>query len=133
MKKLKQIFHPYHLLEDIKAGMWRKVSGEEATELKTKAANLMKSPSEFKDAMLEALDRFPFACESNFTAAGVNKQAWIGHAGCVLATGSPEEITRSAWWTLNQEQQDAANKAADEVIEEWNKRHAENTARDECA
>lgn len=123
-KTTKQIFHPYHLLEDIKAGMWRKVTGDEALALKRKAAELMKSPSEFKEAMLTALDQFPFACEANFTAPGVNRQAWIGHAGCVLATGSPEEVTRAAWWTLTQEQQDAANKVADEVIQEWETRYA---------
>ena len=119
---MKQIFHPYHLLEDIKLGMWRKVSGEERIKLQVLAANLMKSPSEFKAVMLQALDQLPFACESNFTAPSVNKQAWIGHAGCCIATGSPEEVTRSAWWTLNQTQQDAANLAADEVIQEWNNR-----------
>lgn len=106
--------------------MWRKITGEERIKFQSLASVLMKNPSAFKSAMLRALDEWPFACEANFTAPSVNKQAWVGHAGCCLATGSPEEVTRSAWWTLTQPEQDLANRAADEVIEQWNRTNAKN-------
>jgi len=49
----------------------------------------------------------------------LNQRAWIGHAGCFLATGSPEETTRLGWHELDDGEQYGANAAADAVIAEW--------------
>jgi hypothetical protein len=66
--------------------------------------------------MMEALDTWPKSCDANLTAESVNRIAWLGHAGCCIATKSPEEATRVAWHTLDQSEQDEANRAAEEVL-----------------
>jgi hypothetical protein len=58
-------------------------------------------------------------CFCYLTDTKQNRQAWIGHAACALAHGIPEDIVREAWSYLTQEQQDAANKKADEAIAHW--------------
>lgn len=73
----------------------------------------------FEDAMKRAVDEWPFSCEAALTASVMNHQAWIGHAGCAINHDAPEDITRLAWRTLTQEQQDLANMAADKAIAYW--------------
>ena len=87
------------------------------------AADLMKNPVRFKAAMVEALTRWPRSCEMNLSAEPVNKIAWLGHAGCCVATQSPEDCTRLAWHTLNKAEQDEANRVAAEALELWTKLH----------
>lgn len=73
----------------------------------------------FEDAMKRVVDEWPFSCEAALTASVMNHQAWIGHAGCAINHDAPEDITRLAWRTLTQEQQDLANMAADNAIAYW--------------
>jgi len=117
-----RVFHPYHKLEEFHAGMWRIVRGAERKDYIAAAADLMKSPPDFKDAMVRALDEWPISCEANLTAESVNRIAWLGHAGCCIATGSPEEATRVGWHTLEIDEQDAANRVADEVVQMYLRR-----------
>lgn len=119
MQKLKRVFHPYTLWEDAQAGMWRNVVGEERQAYLIQAANLMKDPVSFLAFMTRVIHEWPYACEANLTTRSINRQAWIGHAATVLAVGAPEDVTRQAWWTLNQAEQDLGNAAADAAIAEW--------------
>jgi hypothetical protein len=84
-----------------------------------KSASLMIDYKLFEDAMKRAVDEWPFSCEAALTASVMNHQAWIGHAGCAINHDAPEDITRLAWRTLTQEQQDLANMAADNAIAYW--------------
>lgn len=99
--------------------MWRNVSADEREALKGAAADLMRSTNRFKDSMLRAVNEWPFACQFYLTNPSVNHQAWVGHAGCCIAVNSPEDVTRQAWHTLTQSEQDAANAAADEALKHW--------------
>lgn len=101
------------------AGVWRIVSGARATGYIEASADLMRDPAGFADAMRVALAKWPNSCTNAFTTNGMNHKAWLGHAGCYLATGSPEETTRLGWHTLNEDEQREANAAADLVISEW--------------
>lgn len=101
------------------AGMWRLVSNPAKSGHIEASAALMADPDAFRDAMRLALTRWPNSCLNAFTTNGMNQRAWIGHAGCYLATGSPEETTRLGWHTLDDGQQFAANAAADDIIREW--------------
>ena len=56
----------------------------------------------------------------------------MGNAGCCLTSGYPEDETRLAWHTLNQEQQDLANAAADRVIADWERRYKTSLEIDTC-
>lgn len=84
-----------------------------------KSASLMIDYKLFEDAMKRVVDEWPFSCEAALTASVMNHQAWIGHAGCAINHDAPEDITRLAWRTLTQEQQDLANMAADNAIAYW--------------
>lgn len=112
-----RIYHHYNDLEEYHAGMWRIVRGSARKDFVANAAALMQQPDAFKDAMLQALETWPKSCDANLTAESVNRIAWLGHAGCCIATGSPEEATRVAWHTLAQDEQDEANRVAGEVLD----------------
>lgn len=124
-----RIFHPYHKLEEFHAGMWRIVRGSERKNYIAAAADLMKAPQDFRDAMIRALDEWPISCEANLTAESVNRIAWLGHAGCCIATGSPEEATRVGWHTLAPDEQDEANRVADEVVQMFLRRRRSEQSR----
>lgn len=111
-----RVFHAYDKLEEFHAGMWRIVRGKSRKNFIAAAADLMRQPCDFKDAMLRALDEWPVSCEANLTAESVNRIAWLGHAGCCIETQSPEEATRVAWHTLAEDEQAEANRVADEVL-----------------
>lgn len=103
--------------------MWRNEAGQEKLYFVQAASKLMQSTPDFKAAMHKATVAWPFSCEHNLTARSMNRLAWLGHAGCYLETGSPELCTRTGWHTLTQAQQDAANAAAQEVLDDWERRH----------
>lgn len=117
------IYHHYEDLEEYHAGMWKIVRGKERRDYIDAASDLMRCPDEFKVAMASALDIWPVSCEMNLTSKSVNRIAWLGHAGCCIATGSPEESTRCAWHTLTKPEQDEANRVAGEVLDLWAHRH----------
>jgi hypothetical protein len=73
----------------------------------------------FEQAMARVLDEWPNSVEAALTDPAINQRAWMGQAGCYLATGSPEACTRSGWWHLDAAQQQAANAAAGRVIAVW--------------
>ena len=119
-RRLKRVFHHHDKWEDAAHGMWRRnTSGEERQAFKRKAAGLMVNTEAFYEAMARVTREWPYSCEANLTAPSINRRAWLGHAGTCLLTGSPEDVTRDAWWTLTQEQQNAANAAADRAIADW--------------
>jgi hypothetical protein len=119
---VKRVYHHFERWEEITAGMWRNVPVGERQAYIDNAAALMKDPQAFFLAMHKATIEWPHSCEHHLTGT-FNRQAWIGHAGCCIATGSPEDLTRLAWHTLTQSQQDAANLAADKAIAEWERRY----------
>lgn len=124
-----RVYHPYTDMEECAegGGMWKTVTGPALRQRYVDAAaDLMLDPERFKAAMRKALREWPKSCETNLTAESNNQRAWLGHAGCYLAVGSPEECTRLGWYALNEEQQRAANAAADDVIALWRRRYHRN-------
>lgn len=117
--KIERVYHHYEDLEEYHHGMWRIVRGDERKRFIRLAGDLMKNPEEFRKAMRGALKSWPKSCASAFTGDGINHIAFLGHAGCCVATGSPEEATRAAWHTLSASEQDAANEDAAVVLAEW--------------
>lgn len=119
--RIKRVFHPFDKWED--AGMWRRTAGEERQRLHDTVAAFMADTQAFGAAMIRVVDEWRFSAEANLTTKSINQQAWVGHAACFLAVGSPEDVTRQAWHTLTQEQQDAANAVADIAIAHWRERY----------
>lgn len=116
---MKRVYHSHDKWEEFAGGMWRIVHGEQTQRYVNAAAALMRVPEKFKVAMLRAVREWPVSCEVNLTARSMNRQAWLGHAGCCLAVNSPENCTRLGWHVLSQKEQDEANRVADEVIVIW--------------
>jgi hypothetical protein len=117
----KQVFYPYTELEEHKAGMWRAVWFDRTQYIDASAA-LMRDSDAFLVAMFRAVNEWPKSCEAAMTTPSINRRAWMGHAGCCIATGSPEDLTRLGWHSLTIEEQDRANAAADLAIAEWENR-----------
>jgi hypothetical protein len=116
---MKQKFYPYNELEEHAAGMWRITSPVERDQLVDAAADLMRVPDAFREAMVRAVREWPRSVEAAMTTPALNRRAFMGHAGCCIETGSPEDLTRLAWHSLRPDEQDAANAAADDAIEYW--------------
>ncbi len=113
--------YPYTELEEFHpdGGMWAIPRASERDRFIEASAALMADAARFADSMRRALAEWPKSCEVALTNPGMNHKAWLGHAGCFLATGSPEETTRLGWHTLDDGEQWAANDAAQTVITEW--------------
>jgi len=113
--------YAWHELEEYhpNGGMWFTPFASERARLIGAAAELMRDPEAFFAAMINATTAWPRSTEQALTTPGLNQRAWLGHAGCYLATGSPEETTRLGWHDLNDDEQRAANQAADDAIAAW--------------
>jgi hypothetical protein len=125
----RRVYRPWTECEEFAdgGGMWRIVTGPGRQGFIDAAGALMADPDAFRLSMRRALREWPNSVETALSAQGNNQRAWMGHAGCYLATGSPEETTRLGWHTLTDDQQRAANAAADDVIALWRIRRATTT------
>lgn len=121
--RIKRVFHHYKLCEEYESNMWKYVLPETRQGYVDAAAALMIDWPRFEEAMMRAVNEWPYSCEANLSASCINHQAWIGHAGCAIAVGSPEDLTRLGWRTLTQDQQDLANAAADRCIAAWREKY----------
>lgn len=117
---------PWYELEEYSpdGGMWVTPSVSDRDRFITKSAAIMTNPKAFTAAMRQALAEWPRSVAAAMTTPGLNHRAWIGHAGCYLATGSPEEATRLGWHQLSDREQRTANQAAELVIREWREAEA---------
>jgi hypothetical protein len=118
----KRTFSHYTTWEEYKNGMWRRVRGSERGAFLAKAIEFTGDAGLYGEWMLRVTREWPVSCSQNLGFTGQNRQAWIGHAACCLATQCPEDITREAWWYLTKQQQDDANAAADRAIFDWETR-----------
>lgn len=123
-RKFKRVYHHYRDMEEFHSVMWKQIPVENRDEAIRQSAKLMIDADAFEKACVRAVNEWPNSAEANLTASVINHQAWIGHAACCINHGASEDLTRLAWRTLNQDQQDAANKAADRAIEFWGERYA---------
>jgi hypothetical protein len=116
-----RVHYPWHMMEEYQpyGGMWATPRADDRADLIEAAEALMTDPVGFLAACAEATTEWPLSTSVALTTPGMNKRAWLGHAACFLATGSPEETTRQAWHLLDEAEQFAANDAADQAIAQW--------------
>jgi hypothetical protein len=119
--KSSRIHYPWHALEEYQpdGGMWATPPASDRDHYVRETSDLMSNPAAFEASMRRALTEWPTSVAQALTTPGMNHRAWLGHAGCFLATGSPEETTRLGWHDLDDREQYQANAAADRVIAEW--------------
>jgi hypothetical protein len=114
-----KVWHPYTSWEEVSAGMWRNVYGDERRLLLEKAIEFTGDHTRYGLAMVRVTEEWARSCEHNLTDLGQNRRAWIGHAACCLACGIPEDVTREAWGFLTEKQREDANAQADAAIAKW--------------
>jgi hypothetical protein len=116
-----EIWYPFYQLEEADSAMWKNVN-HRITWLQL-AVTFTGNAELYGEWMLRVTEQWPRSCQHNLTKGG-DKRPWIGHAAVALAINCPEDIVRAAWGALSKEQQDAANKKAEEAIEVWRANHA---------
>ena len=121
-----RVYHPFHLWEDFKAGMWRPMPVDQHQNMLIHAVEFTGNHNLYGSWMLEVVTSWKYACEHNLTNTSMNRKAWVGHAAVCLATGIPEYITRQAWWRLTDHQRDLANEQAAIAIELWTENYLKN-------
>lgn len=115
---MKQFFTHFEKWEDYQSGMYSLYSNNTDT-LINKSFNLLNNAVYLKKAMVEVIKQWPIATAVNLTNNNANKRAWLGQAACCYAVKSPDYITKIAWNKLNLSAQNKANKAANDVINDW--------------
>jgi hypothetical protein len=120
---IKRIYHPHTLWEEVTHNMWGKSNNREG-DLQW-AIEFTGDHTLYGSWMLKVVDDWKYSCEHNLSNPTQNRKAWIGHAACAYAENCPEDIVRKAWSYLDEQQQIAANKKADEAIAAWQKGYIE--------
>ena len=117
--------YPWHELEEHHpdGGMWSIPPADRRQQFIEAAELIMANPDQFRQAMRRVLAEWPRSASVALSNPSMNHKAWMGHAGCYLSTGSPEETTRLAWHNLDEGEQLEANQAAADVIGEWRAAH----------
>lgn len=117
MRKLKRVYHPFSLWEEIQFGMWSDIENEK--EWLEKAILFTGDHKLYGSFMMRVINEWPISCENALTDYNMNRKAWVGHAAAALAMNCPEHITRKAWKHLTHEQQYLANEEASRAIRTW--------------
>lgn len=121
---MERIFHPYEEWEDYQYGLYRLPSTQDSAHQVDLSKSLLSMPTVFFNVALQMMQEWKIATAVNLSNRSRNRQAWIGQASCCFNHKASESQTKEAWWMLNQEQQAAANKVADEIIELWESHNA---------
>lgn len=113
-----QIFHPFTLWEDAKAGMYRRSSECEHLHIAS-AITILSNSLICNQSMRMVIECWRFASEHNMSNLKRNRRAWLGQSACCFTAGCPEYCTKTAWGMLPQAIQDKANGIAQVIISEW--------------
>ena len=116
-----EIWHPWWMLEEFKSAMWGDVS-RKSTWLRI-AIEFTSDAELYGEWMVRVTEQWKYSCQHNLTKSG-DKRPWIGHAAVALGINCPEHIVRLAWGHLTPDQQEKANKKAEEAIELWRSKNA---------
>jgi len=112
-----RIWHPYWKWEEASHNMWGSVNQRD--HYLRLAITFTGNAQLYGECMMHVANEWQYSCEHNLTDRSLNRQAWIGHAACALAFRCPEDIVRTAWSRLTEQQQIEANAKADTAIRYW--------------
>lgn len=114
-----RIFHTYDKWECEKAGFYRQqVEGMTAEECKTAYRDFLADEDRFRAAATAVINEWENSCEHYLTNFAMNRIAWIGQAAMCYATGVPSKFC-SGFNLLTEEQKEAANEVALDVLNDW--------------
>lgn len=115
--KIKRVYHPYHLWEEIQYNMWGDVDNNSHALNQVKI--FISDHKLYGSYMMRVISEWPISCENAFTDPNLNRKAWVGHSAVALALQIPEDITRKAWFYLEDYERLLANKEAERAIQAW--------------
>lgn len=118
--KVKQQYYHFEEWEDFKNGMYATTCLKTDKCLK-KAVLLLSNPYLCEKYMQKAVSIWQKSALHNLSNYSRNRRAWLGQAACCFFSGTPEYLTKQAWWLLTDKQRDKANHIADQVIRKWEK------------
>jgi len=114
-----RIFHTYDKWECEKAGFYKQqVDGMTAEECRIAYRDFLSDLDRFRDAANSVINEWKNSCEHYLTNFAMNRIAWIGQAAMCYATGIPSKFC-SGYNLLTDEQKEAANLVALDVINDW--------------
>lgn len=117
------IWHPYWDWECFKSGMWENRPADNGKIIL--AEKVLSTPELCRIYMTRSVTQWKKSAEHNLSKCWLNRRPWLGWAACCFSVGATEEETRMAWCNrLSIDQQDEANKIADEVIALWARKNA---------
>lgn len=116
---IKRVWHPWTSWECYPAGMHESAAAGMTTEQAMEAYRaFLADISRFQAAMVRVGNEWPYSAEHNLTNEGINRVAWLGQSAMCIETGVPC-CFRAGFKLLTDEQQCAANKAAEDYLNEW--------------
>ena len=133
MISMERVYYHFRLWEDFKNGLYNLNEIDKPGLLIKKCASLLKDNKKFYDTMIKVITEWRHSTEVNMTNTSRNRQAWLGQSSCCYLFHAPEYITKIAWRTLTQDEQQQANDNADKIINLWEKLysfHKKNTPYD---
>jgi hypothetical protein len=115
-----RIFHPWVKWEDYCHNFY---GGFNTTKTKRETiedyANLLRDIPRFEAALKVIIKEWPYACEHNLTNEALNRIAYLGQAACALEYHVPHYVSCSGYNLLTPEEQQAADKKAEEYLNIW--------------
>jgi hypothetical protein len=116
---ISQIWHPFDLWEDYKAGFYDNIGGKNKDELINKSVEMFSNNELTKTFMEKVTNEWVYSCEHNLSNMSINRIAYIGQAACCIYGGVPSTLTMQAWSLVSKSNRDIADKLAQEVINKW--------------
>lgn len=114
-----RVFHTYDKWECHKAGFYASgYDGMTAEECKNAYAAFLADCDKFMQAAKSVTSEWKHSCEHYLTNTAMNRIAWIGQAAMCYATGIPSKYC-SGFSYLSDEQKEAANLVALDVLNDW--------------
>ena len=117
-----QKYYHYTMWEDFKAHMYDE-DKEGRDDRIGFAVECLQDPDMLGHYMRQVVNEWKYATEQNFTNRSVNHQAFLGQCACCMYAGCHEDETREAWGRLTNEERYRANRVADEVYAEWERKY----------
>lgn len=118
-KNQDRVFHTYDKWECHKAGFYApKLDGLSPEGCRFYYSSFLANPAKFRTAALKMIKEWKHSCEHYLTNFAMNRIAWIGQASVCYEAGVPSKFC-SGYNLLTEEQKDAANQVALDVLNEW--------------
>lgn len=117
---MNRIYHHFETWECWRAGFYDASPPEGMTHEQAQEAyrEFLSDIPRFVEAMQSVIEQWPNSCDQFLSNTSINRVAWMGQAAMCNATGVPSAF-RGGYRLLTAKQQTAANAAARQMIEMW--------------